>query len=261
MPLGARLCGEDDPPAFRVERAAGASPFVLLGDHAGRAIPRALGDLGVSEAERARHIGWDIGIAEVGKRLCASLDAFLILQSYSRLVIDANRHPGTAQSIVTLSERTAIPGNMALAHEEAARRAQEIFHPYHDRIRAELDARARAGRDTVLVSLHSFTPSYMGQARAWHAGVLYQRDARLAAPLLALLRAEPGLVVGDNEPYAMHDKTDYTLVVHGEGRGLVHVELELRQDLITHEPGQREWAERLARLLPRALSTVPATAS
>jgi predicted N-formylglutamate amidohydrolase len=248
------LLTADDPPPFRVERASGSSPFVLVCDHAGRALPARLGDLGVSAADLARHIGWDIGIAEVGRNLAARLDAFLVTQTYSRLVIDANRPLGSPQSIVTVSENTPIPGNEGISAEAAAQRANEIFHPYHERIREELDARAAQGRATVLVTLHSFTPVFLTRSRSWHAGVLYNRDARLAHVLLDLLRAEPELVVGDNEPYAASEATDYALVEHGERRGLLNVEIEIRQDLIEHERGQGEWADRLARLLERAQS-------
>ncbi|HEX7479599.1 MAG TPA: N-formylglutamate amidohydrolase [Polyangiales bacterium] len=252
----ARLLCDSDPPVVCVERPAGSSGFVLLCDHAGRILPRALGDLGVPHSELTRHIAWDIGIAEVGRRLALHLGACLIMQNYSRLVIDANRHPNTEQSIVSLSERTRIPGNERLSNEEVEVRAREIFHPYHDRIRQELDARHRASRPTVLVLLHSFTPVFLGECRPWHAGVLYNRDRHLAHALLSLLRQEEGLVVGDNQPYAANDATDYSLCVHGEGRGLPHVELEIRQDLIEHAEGQALWAERLARLLPRAATAL-----
>jgi predicted N-formylglutamate amidohydrolase len=248
-----KLLGALDPPVFRVERPQGASPFFLTCDHAGRAVPAALAELGVPASELERHIAWDIGIDAVGRKLAARLDAFQISQAYSRLVIDCNRQPDAATSIVTVSERTEIPGNVALTAEDRARRVAEIFEPYHARIRAELDARAHAGRQTTYVALHSFTPVFMEHARAMHAGVLYQRDARFAHVVLELLRAEPGLVVGDNQPYAVSDATDYGIVVYGEQRGLLHVELEIRQDLISQEPGQEEWAARLERVLRAAL--------
>jgi predicted N-formylglutamate amidohydrolase len=253
MPL---LLSAQDPPPFRVEHPSGASPFVLTCDHAGRIIPNKLGNLGVSEIDLERHVAWDIGIAEVAKRLASQLDAFLITQTYSRLVIDANRHPGSPQSIVAVSERTRIRGNEGLRAEDAEQRAREIFHPYHDRIREELDARARAHQPTALVTLHSFTPVFMGVARPWHAGVLYNRDARLGRALLDVFRKFPLLVVGDNEPYAASDATDYALVEHGESRGLPHVEIEIRQDLIDRAPGQVEWANRLAAMLERAYAAV-----
>ena len=250
------LLTDADPPPFTIVNAGGQSPWVLCGDHAGRTLPQCLGDLGVSETELRRHIAWDIGIAEVGRLLSQRLDAFLILQTYSRLVIDMNRPPGSAQSIVTLSEYTPIPGNHDLPQTAIEAREREIFWPYHERLQQELDRRADAQLFSALASLHSFTPSFKGQARRWHAGVLYQRDARIGRALLDLLRTEPGLVVGDNEPYAVNDATDYTVIAHGEQRGLAHVELEIRQDLIDTAAGQAEWAERLARLLPRALATV-----
>jgi predicted N-formylglutamate amidohydrolase len=245
------LLTDTDPAPFRIQRPTGTSACFLTCDHAGRALPIRLGDLGITAEELTRHIAWDIGIAEVAQRLSQQLDAFLITQTYSRLVIDANRPPGTPQSIVTLSERTRIPGNENLSNADAARREREIFRPYHDRIREELDLRAAAERPTVLISLHSFTPSFMERSRPWHAGVLYQRDPRIGHALLALLRADPELVVGDNEPYAVSDGTDYTVVTHGEQRGIPHVEIELRQDLISTSEGQAAWADRLAQLLPQ----------
>lgn len=238
-----------DPPAFRVERPEGRSPFFLTCDHAGARVPRKLGSLGVSAKDMERHIAWDIGAAAVAIRLSAALDAFAILQNYSRLVIDCNRRPGIPESIVRISEATRVPGNERVTVEEASAREREIFRPYHDRIRAELDMRRRQQRPTALISVHSFTPRFHGKPRSWHAGVLYNRDPRLAVELLQHLRGQTGLVVGDNEPYSVGDTTDYTLPEHGERRGLLHVGIELRQDLIGSEAGQAEWAERLARAL------------
>jgi predicted N-formylglutamate amidohydrolase len=241
-----------DPAVFSVERPGGTSPYLITCDHASRQLPGRLGTLGLSEPDLARHIAWDIGIAGVARQLAAELDACLILQGYSRLVIDVNRPLGAPDSIVSHCDGTTIPGNQHLSSAEVERRTREIFHPYHDRIRQELDDRARTGRATVLLALHSFTPSLAGRSRPWHVGVLYQRDAELSHVLLDLLRDEPALVVGDNEPYAADDESDYTIVVHGERRGLPHAELELRQDLIADVAGQGAWAARLATLLRRA---------
>ena len=252
MPAHEALLAPDEPAAVIDYRSGGASPFLLVCDHAGRRIPRRLHDLGLSAADRARHIAWDIGIAGVGRALAERLDACLIMQPYSRLVIDCNRPPGTLESIVTESDGTNIAGNQNLSAPEADLRAREIFAPYHDAIARQLDERKRAGRRTVLISLHSFTPVYGGLARPWQIGVLYNRDASLARALLALLRSERGLTVGDNEPYTVDDETDYTIPVHGERRGIPHVAIEIRQDLIGAEDGQRLWAERLADLLPKA---------
>jgi predicted N-formylglutamate amidohydrolase len=155
-------------------------------------------------------------------------------------------------SIPEISETTEIPGNRGLTKTARTARINAVFGPYHDAIATALDRRATTGRTSVLVALHSFTPVFKGVARPWHAAVLYNRDPRLAHFLFTLLSAEDGLVVGENEPYRVSDQTDYTVPVHGERRGLPHVEIEIRQDLIAEPAGQRAWAERLARLLPAA---------
>jgi predicted N-formylglutamate amidohydrolase len=212
--------------------------------------------LGLPESELSRHIAWDIGAAGVARLLAAELGAFAILQTYSRLVIDCNRPLGVPSSIATLSEETVIPGNRNIGPEDAERRARAIFTPYHDRIRDELERRARRQQPAVLVAMHTFTPIYQGIARPCHVGILYNRDARLAHALLGLLRRDPMLKVGDNEPYAVSDTSDYGVIEHGERRGIPYVEIEIRQDLVSDEAGQRRWARRFAELLPEALATL-----
>jgi predicted N-formylglutamate amidohydrolase len=244
------LLAHDEPAPVEVQDPDGASPFFIICDHAGRLIPRALGSLGLPAADLERHIAWDIGAAGVARRLGAALGAHTVWQRYSRLVIDCNRPLDAPDSIARRSEQTVIPGNQAVAPAAAELRARAIFHPYHDEIRRALDRRRDQGRPTVLVAMHSFTPVFLQVPRPWHAGVLYNRDSRVARSLLQALRDEGDLVVGDNQPYAVGDLTDYSVVQHGERRGLPHVELELRQDLIATEAGQQAWAERLARVLP-----------
>lgn len=246
------LLASGDPPPVAVYNGGGPSPFLLVADHAGNIFPRALGRLGISAAEAARHIALDIGIAGVGRILADTLGAALIRQNYSRLVIDCNRPPGAATSIPEVSEVTPIPGNAGLSAAERAAREREIFRPYHDAIAAELERRRAAKAPSALVALHSFTPVFKSDARPWHAALLYHRDPRLAHALLALLRNESGLHVGDNQPYFVSDDTDYTIPVHGERRNIPHALIEIRQDLIAEEKGQREWAMRLARVLPEA---------
>ncbi|MGD9614126.1 MAG: N-formylglutamate amidohydrolase [Alphaproteobacteria bacterium] len=248
----APLLGESDPPPVCVLRPEGGSDFLLTADHAGRAVPCSLGDLGVSESEWQRHIAWDIGIAAVTERLSRALDAATVLQTYSRLVIDCNRRPDWDSSIPVISEHTEIPGNRGISDAEREARRREIFDPYHRQIAALLDRRKAAGQRTVLVAMHSFTPVFKGEPRNIEIGVLYNRDIRLASIMLDLLRAEGDLTVGDNAPYAITDTSDYTVPVHGEARGLPHVEFEIRQDLIADASGQDAWAARLARLLPIA---------
>jgi predicted N-formylglutamate amidohydrolase len=247
-----KLLAEDDPAVFTLEHEKGKSPFFITCDHGGRRLPHCLGKLGLPDGELARHIAWDIGASAVSRRIGDALNAFTIHQTYSRLVIDCNRDPAVESSIVTLSESTEIPGNKNLSAAERAARADEILWPYHGRIVRALDERKAAGHPTVLIAMHSFTPVFKGISRPWHVGVLYNRDPQFAHIMKALFEAEGDLVVGDNEPYAVSDASDYTIPVHGERRGLPHVEFEIRQDLIANEAGQRAWADRLIRLLPEA---------
>lgn len=248
----------DEPAPVVVDHPGGSSDIFLTCDHAGRRMPRRLGRLGVAEAELARHIAYDIGARAVAEQVADALDATLIRQVYSRLVIDCNRDPGVPSSIPEISEVTPIPGNQGLTEEARQARIREIFTPYHAAITQALDARAARGQPTALVSVHSFTPVFKGEARPWQAGVLYNRDARLSLILKRLLEAEGGLTVGDNQPYFVTDLTDYTIPVHAERRGLPYLEIEIRQDLIATEAGQREWANRLIRLLPLAWGEVMA---
>ena len=244
------LLASHEPDPVMIGHPEGASPFVLVCDHAANRIPESLSSLGLPGHEIARHIGWDIGIWEVSRRVAAALDAFLIGQAYSRLVIDCNRPLTSPTLIPEISEATEIPGNIGLSGERRADRVRELFQPYHDRITRTLDA--RAARPTALVAMHSFTPVYKGAARKWHAGVRFNQDMGLSRILLDLLNAEPGLCVGENEPYSVSNTSDYTAPVLAEARGLPYLEIEIRQDLIEQEAGQREWAERMIRLLPEA---------
>ncbi len=243
------LLGADEIPPVLERNAGGRSPFLFACDHYGRLLPRALGDLGLPASELERHIAVDIGIAGVAEAVSDALDGHLIAQRYSRLVIDCNRPPKAPNAIPMISEHTTIPGNEGLTHEAAELRRRTIFDPYHDRIGAVIEARQRAGQPTLLLALHSFTPVYAGIKRPWHVGTLYQRDRTLPPLLLQALRAEPELVVGDNQPYAVSEATDYTIPVHGEARGLINSGIEIRQDLIADADGQQQWAERLVRIL------------
>jgi predicted N-formylglutamate amidohydrolase len=245
------LLDPDEPTPVEAVGEDRRGPFVILCDHAGRALPKALGTLGLAPAELESHIAWDIGAAGVARRLAQLLDAPLFLQRYSRLVIDCNRPLSAPDSIPAHSGGVSIPGNQGLSQLEMEVRASAIFGPYHARISDLLVRRPRY----ALVTVHSFTPELFGQKRRFHAGVLYERDTRLAAPMLSLLRAEPDLVVGDNEPYRASAATDYAIIEHGERRGAPYVELEVRQDLVATDAGQTAWAERFARLLSIASAT------
>jgi predicted N-formylglutamate amidohydrolase len=234
-----------------VENPGAGSAILLLGDHAGRAIPRALGNLGVAPAEMERHIAWDIGVAGVGTQMARLLDAAFIHQRYSRLVIDCNRDPARDDAIPALSDGTEISGNAGLTPAQVQARRDEVFAPYHARISRELDA--RAGRPTALVSLHSFTPQMAGFVRPWRFGVLHLGDSALSAAMLRRLRAVEGAAVGDNQPYAM-DGIDYTIPHHAIPRGVDYLELEINQALVVDPEGQHRVAEFLAPMLAAALA-------
>jgi predicted N-formylglutamate amidohydrolase len=254
------LLGSEDAAPVVEQNPQGRSPFLLTSDHFGRALPKSLGDLGLPESELTRHIAWDIGIAGVARALSEQLNAHLVAQHYSRLVVDCNRPPQAPSSIPLISEATTIPGNEGLTREAIEARRREVFDPYHRHIAEVIDQRQRDGMPTVLVSLHSFTPVYAGIKRPWHVGTLYQKDTRLPPLLLKALRAQGDLVVGDNEPYAVSNETDYTIPVHGEARGLMNTGIEIRQDLVSDEAGEAQWAERLATIFTEIEATLRAQA-
>jgi predicted N-formylglutamate amidohydrolase len=246
-----RLLDEDEKPVFAVVNPGGKSRFLLTADHAGRAIPRALGDLGVNEADMERHIAWDIGIEGVTRGLAAALDATAILQTYSRLVVDCNRPPSVPSAFPEVSESTPIPGNRGLTAAQKRARQEAIFDPYHAEIARQIAAREP---QPIYVAMHSFTPVYFEAARGMHVAVLYNRNPRLSHALAALLRREDGLVVEENNPYRVTDETDFGVPVHAERGGLDYLAIEIRQDLIGDQHDQTAWAARLARLLPQAMA-------
>jgi len=252
----AMLC-ESDPPPVVVLNAAGQSPFLLVCDHAGRAVPGSLGNMGVSDADWQRHIAWDIGALGLCERLAPLLDAMCITQVYSRLVIDCNRTPGHPTSIAPRSDGTEIVANQGLSAADKQARVDAIFTPYHQAIAAEIDRRVARSQQVVLISMHSFTPVMAGFARPWKVGLLYNRDARLARACAGIL-TDAGYLVGDNEPYQLSDDSDYSVPVHAEQRGLPYVELEIRQDEIAGADGQAAWAALLARVLREAVTAVMA---
>ncbi len=240
----------DEPAPIEINNPDAPSPFVVIVDHAGRRVPSVLGDLGIAPGEIDRHIGWDIGAGKLGIELGSRLDATVVRQTYSRLVIDCNRDPGRADAVPEVSDGTVIPANRALSATARALRTRHVHAPYHEGIAALLDT--RRSRQTVLVLLHSFTPVMNGVARPWHFGVLHDGGA-LALAMLERLRTEAPPPVGDNEPYAMDD-VDYTAFRHGRDRGLPFVEIEVRQDLLLEPEGRSDVAALLARLLPEALA-------
>ncbi len=238
------------PAAAEILHPDGRSPIVLLCEHASNYIPPEYAGLGVSDADLQRHIAWDIGAAKVARRLSSLLDATAFLGTSSRLVIDLNRPPGSPTSIVTRSEATDIPGNVGLPASERERRQRLIFAPHHAAIEAHLNARARAGRKTMLVAIHSFTPVFHGNPRAWHVGILFEKGAAMAEATMARLRAsDASLNVGGNVPYSVSVDEDYGLLVHGDNIGNPAMLIEIRQDLIATDAAAAAWAQRFAPIL------------
>lgn len=250
--LGELILGLDDPSPVNVLNQGGTSPFLLIGDHAGRAIPQRLASLGLDPEVLDLHIASDIGVAGLGTLLSERLDACFVSQTYSRLVIDCNRKPGDATSICTSSDGIAIPGNAQLSDDE--RRARQIFilQPYQKAIADALERGRARGQPTFIVSLHSFTPVMAGYRRPWHFGVLHRHDSLLSSRMLELLRDEFGSAAGDNQPYQLDDK-DYTVPLHADAHGLDYLELEVRQDIIASTNGQSVVASLVARMLKAAI--------
>ncbi|HEY8521809.1 MAG TPA: N-formylglutamate amidohydrolase [Gammaproteobacteria bacterium] len=252
------LLAPDEPPPYEHIAARPLThrtgPVVIVCDHAQNRIPRALGSLGVPAQRLEDHIAWDIGAAGVARRLAEALGADAVLAGYSRLVVDVNRALEDPSAFPAISDGVLVPGNLGLGPQAKAERAAALFHPYHRTIRRRLEALSHGREVPVLLAVHSFTPRLYGVARPWHVGVLWDKDPRLAIPLLERLRRDRELVVGDNEPYSGRHSADYTMDHHAEALGLAHASIEIRQDLIRDEAGQEAWAERLATALGALLA-------
>ncbi len=250
------LIGPGDPPLLDRIEPDGPTPVLLLADHAGNAVPRGLDRLGVEADVLARHVAYDIGAAALTRALAGRLGAAALLHRYSRLLIDPNRPLDDPTSICAISDRAVVPGNRGLTAEQRARRAATFFVPYHRAIEQRLDAWLDAGALPAVVAVHSFTPALRGFPRPWHVGVLWAEDGRIARPLIDALGRDPTLCVGDNQPYDGRNRHGYTVETHALARGLPHVLIEVRQDLIAEVAGQRAWADRLADALAPILAAV-----
>ncbi len=228
--------------SFEIERGAqGGSACLILCDHATNRLPPEYGTLGLDAAEMQRHIAYDIGAKSVALEMGRQLGATVLSTCYSRLLIDPNRGEDDPTLIMQISDGAVVPGNARIDEAERSRRIARFFTPYHDAIGAEIDAALSLGAVPIVVSIHSYTENWRGVPRKWHAAVLWDKDPRLAAPLLRELRERTGLEIGDNEPYTGYLRND-TIFRHATLRGLPNALLEIRQDLIRDEKGQREWA-------------------
>ncbi|MDQ2101802.1 N-formylglutamate amidohydrolase [Azospirillum isscasi] len=238
----APLLGPGDPPPVTVLNPDAERPLILVCDHAARAIPKALGDLGLTEAQLSRHIAWDIGAAALTRRLAGRFGATAVLSGYSRLVIDPNRALDDATAIPVVSDDVVIPGNRALDAAEVQRRVEAIFTPYQSAIAAEVARHRGRGQVPAIVSIHSFTPVMRGVVRPWHVGILWDRDPRIPLPMIERLRADGRWCVGDNEPYSGRTTLGGTVETHATPAGLPNVLVEVRQDLIATPEGAGLWA-------------------
>jgi predicted N-formylglutamate amidohydrolase len=237
-----------------VEKVSGRpdAGVLFLCDHASNALPSGYGDLGLPASEFARHIAYDIGAAAVTRHLAAAFGAPAVLTRYSRLLIDPNRGCDDPTLVMRLSDGALIPGNARVGAEEVAHRRRQYWQPYRDAVRDCLDTMLATGAVPAIVSIHSFTPCWKGKLRPWQIGILWDSDPRLPVPLMARLR-EAGCVVGDNEPYDGALMGD-TLHEHGTRRGLAHVLVEFRQDLVGSDAGAAQWAGVLADALRPVLA-------
>ncbi len=246
-------------PAFTLLRPGGAGAFVLVCDHASNYVPPELGDLGLTAGELTRHIAWDIGAAGVTAALSSMLDAPAILSGASRLVVDCNRQLTAASLIPEVSDGTQVPGNLHLTESARAARIDSWFRPYHDAVESVLRERETRGIESILISIHSMTPSLGGIPRPWTIALSSHEDRRLADPVLAALRRQEGMdaggrsVVGDNEPYDLDPDVDFSTPFHAMRRGWRHLQVEFRQDQVATAATQRDWAARFGRALAAAV--------
>jgi predicted N-formylglutamate amidohydrolase len=235
------LLGADEPPVYELLNPEGAAPALLICDHANRAVPAALGDLGLAADLLRDHIAWDIGAGAVTRRLAARLDTPALMAGYSRLVVDCNRQPGDLESVPEVSDGVTIPGNRGLSERERRARVETFFRPYHDAVTNALARLRRRGTVPALISVHSFTPSMHGEDRPWDIGVLWNRDGRLAVPLIEMLGAGGNLRVGDNKPYSGLEVA-YSINLHGGAAGLANCVVEIRHDHVETAEGAERWA-------------------
>ncbi|WP_102225620.1 N-formylglutamate amidohydrolase [Acidimangrovimonas sediminis] len=248
------LLSAEEAPAVEIVNPEGQSPVVLVCEHAGARVPSALRSLGLPAEVFGRHIAVDLGAEGLARRLAARLDAVLVLQRYSRLVVDCNRPLEARDCIPEVSDAVVIPGNAGLGEAERRRRYDALHLAFHEAVTRVMDR--RCDRPTLFVAIHSFTRRLAGDTtdRPWQIGLLFNRDPRLAERLMTALHIlRPGLSAAFNQPYAVCDGGDYTIPVHGEGRGVPHVLIEVRNDEIATKEGQDAWAGLLAAALNDAL--------
>jgi predicted N-formylglutamate amidohydrolase len=248
------LIGPGDPPPFTVYNGSGSAPFLLVCDHASRRFPAAMRQLGLADWVLERHVAWDIGSDELTRCLADRFDAPAVLAGYSRLIVDLNRQLHHPSAFIKVSDGIAIPGNLELSELEREQRIESFFRPYHDAISEQLDRLQDSGRVPALLSIHTCTPVFNRLVRRMHIGVMWDRDPRIARPLIERLGGREDVCVGDNEPYSGKHPNDFTIDYHAERKGFPCVGVEVRQDLVDTEAGAHQWAGVLADALEDILA-------
>jgi predicted N-formylglutamate amidohydrolase len=248
------LIGPGDPPPFMTYNDHGEAPVLLVADHASPFFPAAMNQLGLADWVLERHVAWDIGSDLLTRFLADELDAQAVLAGFSRLIVDPNRKLDDPTAFIEISDGIAIPGNLDLDEHQKALRVESFFQPYHDTISRKVDAFAERGIVPAFISVHTCTPVFDRVVRPWHIGIMWDRDPRIAIPLIEGLSRMDGICIGDNEPYSGRHPHDFTIDHHAEPAGLPHVGIEVRQDLVDDEAGARQWAAILARGLAEVLA-------
>ena len=243
------LIGPEDPAPYSVYNERGAARVLIVCDHASPAIPKGMNQLGLADWVLERHVAFDIGAASVARALADGLDAPAVLSGYSRLIVDPNRPLDNATAFIKVSDGIAIPGNLQLSEHEKWLRIKSFFEPYHSAIEDRLDTYRSRGVTPAIIAVHSCTPVFDRIVPRWHIGVMWDKDPRIAVPLIQELNEADGVCFGENEPYSGRDPHDYTLDHHAEAAGLPYVGLEVRQDLVNTDDGARHWAGVLTRAL------------
>lgn len=244
----ATTLNQDFPP-FELIDGDRTKGLVLVSDHAFNLLPEEYGNLGLPISEFQRHIAYDIGVEALTRKLATLTQAPAVMARFSRLLIDPNRGEDDPTLIRQLYDGTVIRANYPLAEDERQRRIDQYYRPYHDAVSSLIaSVAATTGAAPLVISVHSFTPFMQGRERPWHVGILWDQDDRAVRPLIRALEQEPGLVVGDNEPYDGALRGD-TMFQHCTVKGYAHALIEIRQDLIVAEAGADEWARRLAPIL------------
>ncbi|MFT5322103.1 MAG: putative N-formylglutamate amidohydrolase [Pseudohongiellaceae bacterium] len=247
------LIGSGDPPPFTVYNAQGKAPVLLVCDHASKAFPAAMYQLGLADWVLDKHVACDIGAELITKHLADQLDAPAVLAGYSRLVMDLNRQLSHESALIKVSDGISIPGNQNVSALEREQRIDSFFNPYHDEISRQI--KLFEARDIVpaFISIHTCTPVFNNVIRHCQIGVMWDSDPRIPVPLMKSLKMNPDLRVGDNEPYSGRHPHDFTIDYHAQETGLAHVGIEVRQDLVSTEEGAQQWAEILAKSFDEVL--------